>query len=204
MTCCPEQQRHLIGMTLPHNIHHSASPPPTAKPSGSQPGGSRFASWSPRPWQRGTTLVHRHNARLPGSGQSAVGGTGAGLSDHRATCVTAESWCGRAAGIDGPTWVMATYKIADCTRYIPYPKTATASHTLLLPPLFRWWRAPQAAGWLIWLLAPRCWCSRTAASQHSGSMQPTTSQNRSDTMMLCSSLSPSCAGVAVPARPKHE
>jgi hypothetical protein len=43
------------------------------------------------------------------------------LSDHRATCVTAESWCGRAAGIDGPTWVMATYKIADCTRYIPYP-----------------------------------------------------------------------------------
>jgi hypothetical protein len=56
-----------------------------------------------------------------GSGQSAVGGTGAGLSDHRATCVTAESWCGRAAGIDGPTWVMATYKIADCTRYIPYP-----------------------------------------------------------------------------------
>jgi hypothetical protein len=35
--------------------------------------------------------------------------------------VTAESWCGRAAGIDGPTWVMATYKIADCTRYIPYP-----------------------------------------------------------------------------------
>jgi hypothetical protein len=20
-----------------------------------------------------------------------------------------------------PTWVMATYKIADCTRYIPYP-----------------------------------------------------------------------------------
>jgi hypothetical protein len=65
--------------------------------------------------------VHRHNARLPGSGQSAVGGTGAGLSDHRATCVTAESWCGRAAGIDGPTWVMATYKIADCTRYIPYP-----------------------------------------------------------------------------------
>jgi hypothetical protein len=78
-------------------------------------------SWSPRPWQRGTTLVHRHNARLPGSGQSAVGGTGAGLSDHRATCVTAESWCGRAAGIDGPTWVMATYKIADCTRYIPYP-----------------------------------------------------------------------------------
>jgi hypothetical protein len=65
--------------------------------------------------------VHRHNARLPGSGQSAVGGTGAGLSDHRATCVTAESWCGRAAGIDGPTWVMATYLIADCTRYIPYP-----------------------------------------------------------------------------------
>jgi hypothetical protein len=64
--------------------------------------------------------VHRHNARLPGSGQSAVGGTGAGLSDRRATCVTAESWCGRAAGIDGPTWVMATYKIADCTRYIPY------------------------------------------------------------------------------------
>jgi hypothetical protein len=91
------------------------------KASGSQPGGSKFASWSPRPWQRGTTLVHRHNARLPGSGQSAVGGTGAGLSDHRATCVTAESWCGRAAGIDGPTWVMATYKIADCTRYIPYP-----------------------------------------------------------------------------------
>jgi hypothetical protein len=74
------------------------------------------------PWQRGTTLVHRHNARLPRSGQSAVGGTGAGLSDHRATCVTAESWCGRAAGIDGPTWVMATYKFADCTRYIPYPK----------------------------------------------------------------------------------
>ena len=35
--------------------------------------------------------------------------------------MTAESWCGRAAGIDGPTWVMATYKIADCTRYIPYP-----------------------------------------------------------------------------------
>jgi hypothetical protein len=28
---------------------------------------------------------------------------------------------GRAAGIEGPTWVMATYKIADCTRYIPYP-----------------------------------------------------------------------------------
>jgi hypothetical protein len=80
-----------------------------------------YLSWFPRPWQRGTTLVHRHNARLPGSGQSAVGGTGAGLSDHRATCVTAESWCGRAAGIDGPTWVMATYKIADCTRYIPYP-----------------------------------------------------------------------------------
>jgi hypothetical protein len=79
------------------------------------------STWSPRPWQRGTTLVHRHNARLPGSGQSAVGGTGAGLSDRRATCVTAESWCGRAAGIDGPTWVMATYKIADCTRYIPYP-----------------------------------------------------------------------------------
>jgi hypothetical protein len=65
--------------------------------------------------------VHRHNATLPGSGQSAVGGTGAGLSDHRATCVTAESWCGRAAGIDGPTLVMATYKVADCTRYIPYP-----------------------------------------------------------------------------------
>jgi hypothetical protein len=97
--------------------------------SGSQPGGSRFASWSPRPWQRGTTLVHRHNARLPGSGQSAVGGTGAGLSDHRATCVTAESWCGRAAGIDGPTWVMATYKIADCTRYIPYPKKALRVET---------------------------------------------------------------------------
>jgi hypothetical protein len=35
--------------------------------------------------------------------------------------VTAESWCGCAAGIDGPTWVMATYKIADCNRYIPYP-----------------------------------------------------------------------------------
>jgi hypothetical protein len=68
--------------------------------------------------------VHRHNARLPGSGQSTVGGTGAGLSDHRATCVTAESWCGRAAGIDGPTRVMATYKIADCTRYIPYPISA--------------------------------------------------------------------------------
>jgi hypothetical protein len=50
-----------------------------------------------------------------------VGGTGAGLSDHRATCVTVESWCGRAAGIDGPTWVMETYKIAGCTRYIPYP-----------------------------------------------------------------------------------
>jgi hypothetical protein len=29
--------------------------------------------------------VQRHNARLPGSGQSAVGGTGAGLSDHMAT-----------------------------------------------------------------------------------------------------------------------
>jgi hypothetical protein len=23
---------------------------------------------------------------------------------------------------NGPTWVMATYTIADCTRYIPYPK----------------------------------------------------------------------------------
>jgi hypothetical protein len=76
--------------------------------------------------------VHRHNARLPGSGQSAVGGTGAGLSDRRATCVTAESWCGRAAGIDGPTWVMATYKIADCTRYIPYiPQFAESSQLLL-------------------------------------------------------------------------
>jgi hypothetical protein len=80
--------------------------------------------------QRGTTLVHRHNARLPGRGQSAVGGTGAGLSDHMATCVTAKSWCGRAAGIDGPTGVMATYKIADCTRYIPYPlcKAACSRH----------------------------------------------------------------------------
>jgi hypothetical protein len=34
----------------------------------------------------------KHNARPPGSGQSAVGGTGAGLSDHRATCVTARSY----------------------------------------------------------------------------------------------------------------
>jgi hypothetical protein len=68
--------------------------------------------------------VHIHNARLPGSGQRAVGGTGAGLSDHRAACVTAESCCGRAAGIDGPTWVMATYQIADCTRYIPFPINA--------------------------------------------------------------------------------
>jgi hypothetical protein len=74
--------------------------------------------------------VHRHNARLPGSGQSAVGGTGAGLSDHRATCVTAESWCRRAAGIDGPTWVMATYKIADCTRYIPYPIYPSHMYTM--------------------------------------------------------------------------
>jgi hypothetical protein len=76
--------------------------------------------------------VHRHNARLPGSGQSTVGGTGAGLSDHSATCVTAESWCGRAAGIDGPTWVMATYKIADCTRYIPYPISITRGDTWYL------------------------------------------------------------------------
>jgi hypothetical protein len=30
------------------------------------------------PWQRGTTLVRRHIARLPGSGQSTVGGTGVG------------------------------------------------------------------------------------------------------------------------------
>jgi hypothetical protein len=33
---------------------------------------------TPRPWQRGTTLVRRHIARLLGSGQSAVGGTGVG------------------------------------------------------------------------------------------------------------------------------
>lgn len=32
----------------------------------------------PRPWQRETTLVQWHTARLPGSGLSAVGGTGGG------------------------------------------------------------------------------------------------------------------------------
>jgi hypothetical protein len=89
--------------------------------------------------------VHRHNARLPGSGQSAVGGTGAGLSDHRATCVTAESWCGRAAGIDGPTWVMATYKIADCTRYIPYPNVTPV--TPVAQELLKSRDRPVRSGW---------------------------------------------------------
>jgi hypothetical protein len=34
-----------------------------------------------------------------------------------------ESWCGRAAGIDGPTWLMATYKTSGGTRGImPRPQ----------------------------------------------------------------------------------
>jgi hypothetical protein len=82
-------------------------------------------------WPLPYCAAHMHKA-LPLGVKEAIGGTGAGLSDHRATCVTAESWYGRAAGIDGPTWVMATYKIADCTRYIPYPntqlRTTPASH----------------------------------------------------------------------------
>jgi hypothetical protein len=102
--------------------------------------------------------VHRHNARLPGSGQSAVGGTGAGLSDHRATCVTAESWCGRAVGIDGPTWVMATYKIADCTRYIPYPKTSAMWCMCVIERL-----AEQArlGSWVLLRPIPRPQCTPT-------------------------------------------
>jgi hypothetical protein len=31
--------------------------------------------------------------------------------------MTAQAWCGRAAGIDNPTWVMATNTIAVGTRY---------------------------------------------------------------------------------------
>jgi hypothetical protein len=65
--------------------------------------------------------------------------------------VTAESWCGRAAGIDGPTWVMATYKIADCTRYIPYPIWVYFFSAEILVQLRA---ADRRLGWLVaWVVA---------------------------------------------------
>ena len=73
--------------------------------------------------------------------------------------MTAESWCGRAAGIDGPTWVMATYiYIADCTRYIPY--AFVLSHAV------RCWCTQGSSILLLWCGACAfmfghavcCWC----------------------------------------------
>ena len=44
-----------------------------------------------------------------------------GSSDHEATCVMTQSWCGRAGGIDGPARVMALW---SCR---PHPPTSTST-----------------------------------------------------------------------------
>ena len=49
-----------------------------------------------------------------------------GSSDHEATCVMTQSWCGRAGGIDGPARVMALW---SCR---PHPPTSTSTSIIII------------------------------------------------------------------------